>query len=316
MVRKLPLDNIQDSPTSETFLHPGDSQNSDAILVALDNLKAYAAKVAGEGGKQKAIQLELVLEEADEPDLGLQGSPATTPIPPISPYAPTLTEQSRTKGILSSMDERSRVAVLVDNAVETFGPIPRDVFEAILRPADANMGLMSAVQDFSVQQVMDVITKIVTNSPLGLSEEIHRVLLFTGHPHIMEYVRWTLGFKSDVIRGRVVPQLLSNEREELVDLYERYEWNSMVAPLLDAIIGPAISDLPADCQEPIDMDRNSSSEPSSSTQSSFSTNSSCSMQFSSSDSNISSPPSCNQDREPVGCDILASYPYYITLDHP
>ncbi|KAG7088257.1 hypothetical protein E1B28_012271 [Marasmius oreades] len=286
MVRKLPLDNIQDSPTSETFLHPGDSQNSDAILVALDNLKAYAAKVAGEGGKQKAIQLELVLEEADEPDLGLQGSPATTPIPPISPYAPTLTEQSRTKGILSSMDERSRVAVLVDNA------------------------------DFSVQQVMDVITKIVTNSPLGLSEEIHRVLLFTGHPHIMEYVRWTLGFKSDVIRGRVVPQLLSNEREELVDLYERYEWNSMVAPLLDAIIGPAISDLPADCQEPIDMDRNSSSEPSSSTQSSFSTNSSCSMQFSSSDSNISSPPSCNQDREPVGCDILASYPYYITLDHP
>ncbi|KAG7085370.1 hypothetical protein E1B28_002933 [Marasmius oreades] len=173
MVRKLPLDNSQDSPTTGTLLHLGDSQNSDVILDVLDNFKEYVAKVAVEGSEQQVIHLELDIEEADESDLSLQGSQsAATPIPAILPYA--LTEQSHIVGILFSMDERMRVTVLVDNAVEMFGPIPWDVFEAILCPTDTDLGLMWALHDFSAQTLNNV-TKILSHSwSSSLLEEIHR----------------------------------------------------------------------------------------------------------------------------------------------
>ncbi|KAK1236354.1 hypothetical protein PQX77_000387 [Marasmius sp. AFHP31] len=203
-IRETSLDDCQDSATG-TLRHLGGWQDSDAIRVALMNLEIYAIEMEF-GPTTEGF------EAADEPS-------------------------SCAGDVLVNMDEMARVAVLVDNVVEIFAPVPRDVFEGILRPTETNQKLESGLRDFSIGQIKDIRTKIARESRCDLSEEIHRVVLFTGLPNgVTEFVQWRLGFESPVIRSRAVRQLVSTEGEKLVDLDGIYWEDFIVAPLADEII--------------------------------------------------------------------------------
>ncbi|KAJ8080355.1 hypothetical protein PM082_017188 [Marasmius tenuissimus] len=153
----------------------------------------------GEQDTESVSTTDRVLEEADES--GTNSRASLNHLPILAHNGPsTPAFSSCTRNILLNMDQRSRVAVLVDKAVELFGPIPRDVFEAILYPTEANQRLALALHDCSIQQIINVMEKLNRESRCDLSQEIHRVVLFTGCPNdITEYVQWRLGFKSTAI---------------------------------------------------------------------------------------------------------------------
>ncbi|KAL0067521.1 hypothetical protein AAF712_005512 [Marasmius tenuissimus] len=252
-MKKIPLDDIQDPLTVGT--HLGDLQISDAVQAALVNLKAYARQVAG---------------EADESGTGPRRDGSV-----LAPHATsTLASSSRTENVLANMDDRLRLAILVDKAVEMVGPIPRDVYEVILHPAEANRGLSSVLDELTVEQLIHATVMVFTDSPRGVSEEIHRILLFAVRPGLKavpKNVHWKLEFKSTIIHQRVLRQLVLKAREEPNDYCKMFGRTPFGGSLVRTILlelQALTQDHPVGCHQPIEMDHEASVQSSSSTHSS------------------------------------------------
>jgi len=158
--------------------------------------------------------------------------------------------------------------ILVQNATEEFGFIPRAVYSGILQARDTMDQHANAVKQLTYTGLQDIVSSFSVNR--GLDSEIsHRVVTVFPQPStdLLSSDRWEIDFKSVRIARKVMDSMEKHENERLRELYSFFhgfpESSNLAGWFFEVMVHRLFSGgwEPGPVPQPIHMDSKVASSP-------------------------------------------------------
>ena len=110
--------------------------------------------------------------------------------------------------------------ILVHNAIEEFGFIPRVVYSSVLRARDTGDGHAVAVEKLTDTDLQEIVSSFAVDRGF-ISDISHQVIAVFPHPptYLVCSDRWAIDFKSIRIARKVMESMQLQENERLRELY-------------------------------------------------------------------------------------------------
>ncbi|KAG7088249.1 hypothetical protein E1B28_012263 [Marasmius oreades] len=143
--------------------------------------------------------------------------------------------------ILPTLTESWIISALVTRANDLFGPLPRRVFEGIIYPPTVMAQLGDSITNLSVKDIKEICKKIRTRMFVSPSADYRPALLVSGD--CAESPGWTLSFLSHTTSHLVEQQLITGEREQLVDYHNLSRKVPLTAATAGRVFEPILQDL-------------------------------------------------------------------------